>query len=79
LRLVRRRDRTFAAFWTTEGGKREGAEIMTLFIVCFVLLVLLVGFAIQKRGFVRASFNFRAIGFSLEAKDKGSKNTVPGS
>jgi hypothetical protein len=52
---------------------------MTLFIVCFVLLVLLVGFAIQKRGFVRASFNFRAIGFSLEAKDKGSKNTVPGS
>jgi hypothetical protein len=52
---------------------------MTLFIVCFVLLVLLVGFAIQKRCFVRASFNFRAIGFSWEAKDKDSKNPVPGS
>lgn len=50
---------------------------MTLFIVCFILVVLLVGFAIQKRGFVKASFNFRSIGFSLEAKDRDSKNPAP--
>jgi len=47
---------------------------MTLLAICFVIALLLVAFAIHKRGFVRASFNFRSAGFSLEAKNSDSKD-----
>ena len=47
---------------------------MTFFALFLILLVLLVGFAIQKRDCVGASFNFRSAGFSLEAKNKDPKN-----
>jgi hypothetical protein len=51
---------------------------MTLLAICFVIALLLIGYAIHKRDFVRASFNFRSAGFSLEAKNNETKKpTLP--
>jgi hypothetical protein len=46
----------------------------TVIIFLSVLFALLIGFAIWKRNSVRASFNFRSVGFSLEASDRESRN-----
>lgn len=50
--------------------------MITLIAIFIVLALLLVAFAIQKRDCVRASFRFRSIGFSLEAKNNQSKNPI---
>jgi len=46
--------------------------LFLLFLFGFLLLVL-IGFAIHKKDSVRATFNFRSAGFSLEAKNNNSK------
>jgi len=38
-----------------------------------VLALILVGVAIFKRPYVRASLNFRSVGFSIEARDETKK------
>jgi hypothetical protein len=53
---------------------------MILLAIClsFIIALLLIAFAIHKRDCVRASFNFRSAGFSLEAKNNEPKSpTLP--
>ena len=42
---------------------------MIYLVGLFVLALILIGVAIFKRRFVKASLNFRSVGFSIEARD----------
>ena len=46
---------------------------MSILLAAFILALALIGFAIYKKDYVRASFSLRPFGFFLEAKNNSGK------